>query len=239
MAQTEKLTHKDVRDLVKHDAFRETTVETLKFVSGHKSQLYKYVGGALALIVLIGGVFWFRGYQHTVREEKLEKLLHIWDAPVTTDPPPFAARSFKTQPEKDKTLETDFAAFASDNKGSDEAVQALYYLGVHYADAGNLSEADKNFRAAIDQGSGSYAAMAKIALAQSLRAQGKVDEGAKLIQSIIDKPVDLVSKEAATIELARLIMQTKPVEARRLLEPLRTSRAAISQAAVALLSEMK
>ncbi len=51
-------------------------------------------------------------------------------------------------------------------------------------------------------------------------------------------PSVTVSKEEATIQLALLIGKTKQDEARKLLEPLRTGRTAISRAAVQALGDL-
>lgn len=240
MAQTEKLTHKDVKEMVKHDAFRERTLGAVEYVSEHKSEVSKYVVAGIAAIVLIGGFLWYRSYQHSVRQERLTALLHIYSATVTPgQAPPFAAKVYATEAEKTAAIRAEFPKFAEEFKGSDEASVVNYYLGTHWAEAGNTAEAEKYLKAAVDQGGAAYSSLAKLALAQMYGNQGKVDEGAKLLQSIIDKPTELVSKEHATIEKARLIAKTNPVEARKILEPLRTSRAAISQAALGLLSELK
>jgi predicted negative regulator of RcsB-dependent stress response len=240
VAQTDKLTHKDVKEMVKHDAFRERTMGAVEYVSEHKSEVYKYVAAGVALIVVIGGFLWYRSYQHNSRQEKLTQLLHIQGATVTPgEAPPFQAKVYKTEGEKTAAIRSEFAKFAEENKGTDEGAIASYYLGTHWAESGNIAEAEKYLKAAAEQGSNAYSSLAKLALAQMYGNQGKVDEGAKLLQSIIDKPSQFVSKEHATIEKARLIAKTNPVEARKILEPLRTSRAAISQAALALLSEIK
>ncbi len=54
----------------------------------------------------------------------------------------------------------------------------------------------------------------------------------------MDHPTIFVSKEQATFTLATGISKTKPAEARKLLEPLRTSRSSISQAAITALAEL-
>jgi hypothetical protein len=59
-----------------------------------------------------------------------------------------------------------------------------------------------------------------------------------LLRALYDKPTVFVSKEQAAIALARAISTTKPAEARKLLEPLRTGRPAISQTAITLLSQL-
>jgi hypothetical protein len=54
----------------------------------------------------------------------------------------------------------------------------------------------------------------------------------------MDDPTVLVSKEEATITLARLLAKSNPVEARKLLEPLRAERGPVSRAAITLLGEI-
>jgi len=51
-------------------------------------------------------------------------------------------------------------------------------------------------------------------------------------------PTIFVSKEQAAIALARGIAPSKPAEARKLLEPLRTQPGAISQAAISTYAEL-
>ena len=84
-----------------------------------------------------------------------------------------------------------------------------------------------------------YASLAKFALAQMYQAQGKIAQAEQLLRGLVQKPTVMVSKEQATIALGRLLGPTKPAEARKLLEPLRTERSAVSRAALTALSEIK
>ena len=226
--------------MVKHDALQERAAETVEYISGHKSDVMKYVLIGLAVILLAGGVYWARGYQHSVRQERLQTLLHIHAATVTPgEAPPFAAKAFKTEQEKDAAIRSEFPKFIAENKGSDEAAILSYYLGINLAESGNMAEGEKHLRSAIEDGSDAYAGLARVALAQIYSMQNKTAEAVKLIDPLIAKPTALISREHATIEKARLLAKSNPVEARKLLEPLRTSRAAVSQAALGLLSELK
>ena len=239
MAQTDKLTHKKVKDMVKHDAFQERTMETVDYISHHKSDVVKYILAGLAAVVLIGGFFWYRSYQHEVRQEKLQALLHIHAATVTPgEAPPFAAKVFKTDAERDAALRSEFPKFISEYSGSEEAAIASYLLGINLAESGNTADGEKHLKSAIDTG-GAYSALARIALAQIYHMANRTDDAVKLIDPLIASPTALISKEHATIEKAKLLMKSNPAEARKLLEPLRTSRAAISQASIGLLSEIK
>jgi hypothetical protein len=56
---------------------------------------------------------------------------------------------------------------------------------------------------------------------------------------VIDHPTELVSKEAATIALARLVAPKDPARARKMLEPLRGNpRSSISRGALNALDDM-
>jgi len=56
--------------------------------------------------------------------------------------------------------------------------------------------------------------------------------------TLIDDPTILVSKEQATIALAKVLAKKNPAEARKLLEPLRAERGPVSRAALTALGEM-
>ena len=58
------------------------------------------------------------------------------------------------------------------------------------------------------------------------------------LRDLIANPTEYVSKEQATFSLAQGIGRTNPAEARKLLEPLRTSPGAVSQAAIQLYAEL-
>ena len=90
-----------------------------------------------------------------------------------------------------------------------------------------------------DSGNKPYGSLAKLSLAQLYASQGKVADGERLIQSVIDHPTVLVSKESATVALAELIRNTDPQRARKLLEPLRSNpRSNVSRTALTILGEM-
>jgi lipopolysaccharide biosynthesis regulator YciM len=155
------------------------------------------------------------------------------------DPPPFATSWFRTKDEQAAAIHKAFAGVADKFGNSDESMIAHYYLGVIAGDDGKMDEAEKQFKIVADNASRDYASLGKLSLAQIYKSNGKIEDGRKLIQSLIDNPTTFVSKEQATVEMARLLEQSKPEEARKLLEPLRTSvRPAVSQSAIGALGEL-
>ena len=107
------------------------------------------------------------------------------------------------------------------------------YLASWAVDKGDLANAEKRYKRVVDDAPKNYAALGKLALAQVYASQGKPADAEKLLRELIASPTPTVTKEQATIVLGQLLASSKPDEARKLLEPLRTStRSAVSRAAI-------
>src|SRR5207253_11304793 len=126
----------------------------------------------------------------------------------------------------------------SKHSGSAEAHVAQYYLGSIKADQGKLAEAEKLFQEVSQKADAKYASLAKLSLAQIYFADGRSDQGEKVLRDLMDHPTIFVSKEQATISLARFLAPKKPAESRKLLDPLRNGPPAVSQIALSLLGEL-
>jgi hypothetical protein len=83
-----------------------------------------------------------------------------------------------------------------------------------------------------------YASLANLSLGQVYFAEGKNDQGEKLLRSLVLHPTVFVSKDQATITLAKALVHTKPAEARKLLDPLRAVPGPVSQTAIQAYSEL-
>ena len=174
----------------------------------------------------------------TISEQALETAMK---AQLGTVGPPQTEWqvAYPTEADKDKAVSKAWNDVAAKYSGSAEGIVAEFFLASRAADAGNTAEATKHFQNVVDNGSADYASLAKLALAQLYGSQGKQAEGEKLLQSIIDHPTTMVSKDAATIALGHLIAHSDPARARKLIEPLRASqRTEVSQAAIRALADI-
>jgi predicted negative regulator of RcsB-dependent stress response len=226
----DKLTRKEL----KSDKFALEVQHSVEYVSEHRKQLIRWGPPAAVLVVLIVAVMWYRNYQHDAREEALHSAMQIQNSQIGPKQNDLVV-VFPTPQERETAVLKAWRDLAAKYSGTQEGDIAEFFLGTNASDTGNLPEAVKHFQAAIDSGSGPYASEAKIALAQVYAAQGKVNDGVKLIQSVIDHPTVMVSKDAATLALADLIKNSDPKRARQLVDPLRSStRAAVSKAAITL-----
>jgi len=226
------------RKELKRDKFALEVQHGLEYVTSHRQMMIRYgiIGGVV--ILLIVAFFLYRRHESGVREEALETAMKAQLASVGPAQTEWAI-AYPTEADRDKATLKAWTDLANRFPGTTEGMVAEYFLGSRAADAGKLDEAVKHFQKAIDSGSSDYSSLAKLALAQLYGAQGKLAEGEKLLQSLIDHPTVMVSKDAATIALAHLIAHSDPARARKLVEPLRGSdRTEVSQAALRALADI-
>ena len=231
---SEHLTRKDLRT----DGFAVALEHNVEYVSEHRKQLIQY--GAIAFIVILAGagIYGFITHQKTVREEQLSDAISIQESAVAPGALP-GSGSYPTEEAKTAAAQKAFGAVAAQHSSSKEGLIAEYYLGCIAGDAGKLDEARKHFQAVADSSDKDYSSLAKLSLADVDYQQNRGAEGEKLLRDLIAHPTMLVSKDQASISLARHLAKTNPTEARKLLDPLVKEPTAASQVAVGVLSEIK
>lgn len=226
----DRLTRKEL----KSDKFAIEVQHSVEFVSEHRKQMIRLGVPAVALALIIVGIVWYRSRQHNVRQEALHAALLIQNSTVGPSQSEYIV-TYPTEQARETAVIKAWSDLAAKYPGSQEAGIAEFFLGTNAADNGSLAEAAKHFQAAVDMSDKEYASEAKMSLAQVYAGEGKLNEGVKLIQSVIDHPTVMVSKDAATLALADLIKDSDPKRARQLVDPLRTStRSGVSQAAITL-----
>jgi predicted negative regulator of RcsB-dependent stress response len=230
----DKLTRKEL----KSDKFALEVQHSVEYVSIHRQQVIRWAVPAAAIVLLVIGIMWYRSYQHDARQEALHAAMLIQNSTVGPSQSEYVV-SFPTAQARNTAVVRAWSDLAGKYSGTQEGDIAEFFLGTNAADVGNMPEAAKHFQKAIDGDHGPYASEAKLALAQVYAAQGKMNDGVRLVQSVIDHPTVMVSKDAATLALADLIKTSDPQRAKKLVEPLRVStRSAVSRAAISLDSSL-
>lgn len=231
---SDRITRKDLRT----DKFAVAVENNVEFVAEHRGQVIRYALIGLAVIVIGAAIYFYRSYQHDVREEKLADAIQVQETNVQPGVAP-GPLAFPTDEAKRAAATKAFADVAAEYPSSREGLIAQYYMGCIASDAGKLDEARKRFQAVADAGNKDYASLAKLSLAGVDFAENRGPEGEKLLRDLMANPTILVSKEQATISLARHYTSTNPAEARKILEPLTSQPGGASQAAVQILGEMQ
>jgi len=217
------------RKKLKQDEFAQDVGLTVEFLNEHRMQAIRYgVAGVAAIVLIVGLVVFFR-HRGAERQAALTAALEVWQTPVGAPQEGMDRKPFATEDDKQKAAVKAFSDVAAKYSGSNEGAVAEYYLGSSAANGGKLDKAEVAFKEVIDSGNSNYASLAKLTLASVYQTEHRQADGEKLLQSIIDSPTDFVSKEQATIALARYVAPTDPERARKLLTPLRTARPSISR----------
>ncbi len=230
----DRLTRKEL----KTDKFAAEVGEVLDFLEEHRRQATIAGIAIVALLVAAVGGYYYTKRQHSIRQAALREALTVFQATVGDVPNPYLP-SFKTEEEKRRAVQKAFTEIIERYPGSDEAVIATYYLGVEALNRGDTAEAEKRFREAAEADRQPYSSQAAYSLAQLYDRQGKTEQAQKIYRDLMKHPTVLVSKEQATIALARSIGKQNPEEARKLLEPLRAGRGPVSRAALTALGELQ
>jgi predicted negative regulator of RcsB-dependent stress response len=226
------------RKELKTDKFALEVEHTVTFFEEHQKELIRYGAVALAAVVLLIGYTMYAHRQHSKREEALYRAIQIQETTVGI-PAPGVTHSFPTQEVKDQVALKAFGDLQAAYPGTAEGEIAGYYLGAIKADQGKLAEAEKDFKTVADKADEKYASLAKMSLAQLYFGDGRTEQGEALLRDLIANPTPFVSKEQATIVLARFLAPKKPAEAKKLLEPMRTIPGTIGQAAISALAELQ
>jgi hypothetical protein len=224
------------RKELKTDKFALEVEHGISFFEHHKNEAVKYGAIAVGIAVLIVGFTIYQRGQHSARQEMLAAAIRIQEAGVGQSAN--GGLAFPTQEAKDQEAVRAFTELRTKHSGSAEGEIAQYYLGSIKADQGKLAEAEKLYQEVAQNGAEKFAALSKLSLAQIFFADGRADQGEKVLRDLIANPTDFVSSDQATISLARYLAQKKPAVARKLLEPLRTRPGSIGQVAITLLGEM-
>jgi tetratricopeptide (TPR) repeat protein len=220
---------------LKTDQFAQQVGHIVEEVEAHRSQVIRYGAAAVAAVVLVAGVFWFVHSRKESREQELAKVMRIWNAPLGA--PGGGEYSFADATAKDKAFSKAATEFIASHSGSDDAGAAEYLLAIRAADQGKLDVAERGFKQAVADGGSEYGSLAKLALADVYATQGKTADAEKLLKELIEKPTVLVSKDQATIALARIYIKSRPAEAHKLVQPLLTQTTAVGRIAMSLFAE--
>jgi predicted negative regulator of RcsB-dependent stress response len=228
---------RQLKKVVKNDEFKQQVWHSIDFVKDHTADVKKYGAIALAVLVVVGAIYFYIGHQADAREEALAHALRVDQGTVGSNTQA-ANLHFDTQEEKDKASEKAFREVAAKYPGTQEGAIALMNLGQAAVDKGDLPEGEKDLKNVVDSAPAAYASQAALALAQLYDIEGKSAEAEKLLDNLIKHPTVTVSKDEAELAMAKVKAKTDPAAARKMLEALQTQRNAISKAAVSAMGEI-
>jgi len=226
------------RKELKADRFREEFAHTVEFVDLHRQQVVRYGAVVVVILLAVAGWHYYSKQKAVERQGVLQTALEIQNRQIGPDTGNEFLPTYPTVEARAAAANKAFNDVINKYPGSDEAQIAHYYLGVAAMDTGKAADAEKYFKVASEGGNREYASLASYSLAHIEFSLGKAADGERLLRALIEKPTLFVSKDQATIALAKLLGPTRPNEARKMLEPLLGSKiSSVSRAALSAAGE--
>ena len=218
------MTRHELKEQLEHDRFKDAVQTAVTYTVSHRQNVVRLGIVAAVVLAIAGGVFWYLHVRSVQRQRDLQSAMELVEAQVGA-PSGDLTKTFPTQAAKNAAEMKAFKELAAKDAGSREGMIAEYYVGTLEAETtGDIKDAEARLRKVIDDG-GSYASLAKVALARIEYFNGDQSGAISLLHSLIDKPSDLVSKPEAQIILAQLLSTNEPKQAKALLNSIQNTTA--------------
>jgi tetratricopeptide (TPR) repeat protein len=192
---------------IKQDEFRSGIEHATDLVRTHPQEIRIVL--AAALVVGLGGwgLSTWQAHRRAQAEEALAAAHELYTAPVTVEQPEGApspapgVRVFATAAEKYRRAAEAYDAVAKRYGSSTAGVRARYYAALCRIELGETAQAETALREIMSRG-GLEGDLARLALAESERRAGRLNEAIDTYRQIVDGPAGAVPKEHALMRLA-------------------------------------
>ncbi|MCY4187654.1 MAG: tetratricopeptide repeat protein [Bryobacterales bacterium] len=222
---------------LKRDRFVEEVSERVEYFSSHRKQ---FIAGGAAVVLLVAGGVAYGGYarQRAIHAQAaLLKAITLYGGVVSTEQVP-GIKTFPTESERIAEVTRALDEVNVQYAGTPAATGADYYAGLLDREQGNSTEAKAHFEMAVRGKSGEYPALARLALGGMLLAEGNAEAAREHFQAIADNPTRVISKERASIEVARTFVHSDAQRARDMLSEIQAGNGPASALAADLMETL-
>jgi len=212
------------RHALKGDKFAQATKTSVTWLSGHRTNVIRWVISAAVVLALGIGFLIFWSVQDSAAEAALGRAMDVYTAPLALPGAPAGKGTYATAAERSKAANQQFKAVADKYGWLTEGGKARYFAGVTDSELGQTGAAEADLKKVADSWNRNLANLAKVALASIYHQTGRDQQAIDLYNEIIAKPSDTVSAGVAQLDLADLYAATgKQAQAKALWAKLKDS----------------
>ncbi len=212
------------RHALKGDKFAQATKTSVTWLSGHRTNVVRWVVSAAVVLVLGIGLIIFWNVQESSAETALGTALDAYAAPLALPGAPAQNGEYATAADRSKAANQQFKAVADKYGWLPEGGKAQYFTGVTDQELGQTAAAEAELKKVAGSWNRNLANLAKVALASIYHQSGSDQQAIDLYNEIIAKPSDTVTAGTAQLDLADLYAATgKQAQARALWAKLKDS----------------
>lgn len=196
------------RHALKGDKFAQATKSGVTWVSGHRTNVIRWVAAVGVVVVVVIGVWIYAEVRAGAAEAALGSAMDTYSAPLAIPGAPAEPGVYATAAERAKEANAKFAAVAQDYGWLSAGRRAHYFAGVTYAELGQNGQAETELKSAADSWDRNLANLAKLALAGLYHQTNRDAQAIALYNEIVAKPSVTVSATVAQLNLADLYAAT-------------------------------
>lgn len=210
----QRLTRKEI----KRDEFASAVGRSVEYAESHARTILYALGGALALLVIGLGVYFWLGSRSENANEALAYAIRVQQAPIEAAAPKPADRlapSFATEAARKARAKELFQEVHDDFGGTNAGDVAGLYLAQIAAEEGQLDRARELWTAFVDgHGDHALAGEARLNLIGLDRQQGKGEDLATRLRGLLEESEPPLPKDVLLHELGVTLEQlNRPQEA--------------------------
>ncbi|MGA8088331.1 MAG: tetratricopeptide repeat protein [Terracidiphilus sp.] len=212
------------RHALKGDKFAQATKTSVTWLSGHRTNVVRWIVSAAVVLVVGIGLIILWNVQESAAETALGEAMDTYTAPLALPGAPAQKGEYATVAERSKAANQQFKAVADKYGWLPEGGKARYFTGVTDQELGQTAAAETELKKVADSWNRNLANLAKVALASIYHQTGSDQQAIDLYNEIIAKPSDTVTAGTAQLDLADLYAATgKQAQARALWAKLKDS----------------
>jgi len=191
---------------LKQDKFITTTSHGLEWASENRRSVITTTVLLLAVIIVLVLAAVVYNNRSSAALDAFGAAMQAYQTPVAQagEPVPPGVKTYASNAERAKAAQALFADVADKYGMTPSGKNARYFVGLTQIEAGQTQQAEDTLQKVASGWDGDLAALAKFALAQLDRGNGKNDQAEALLKQLIAKPTTTVPAGLAQLQLADL-----------------------------------
>ena len=196
------------RHALKQDKFAKATASSMSWMSGHRSNILRWVIPAAVVLAVVVGALVFWTLKSNSADRALGAAVDLYATPLAIPGAPPEKNVYNNAADRSKEANREFVAIAKDFGWLPQSARAHYFAGVTYQELGQNGSAETELKTAADSWDRNLSNLAKIALAGLYHQTGRDAQAIDLYNQVTAKPSTTVPATTAQLALADLYAST-------------------------------
>ncbi len=205
------------RKQLKKDRFAEEVGHHVSYIRENRTKVTVLVVAVIVAIVAGSGFYRYRQQQTAAVRRAFQDSMNVFHGVVSLDEKEGQV-TFATTIEKEMRTTQALQQVIDEYSGRFESRMARLHRAMFDLETGKYDEGQAKLEALTEDSDEEVATLARIALADLLRHQGKLDESRRHYEHVIENPSVMVPKERAQLALIDVIKETDPEDAMKKLQ---------------------